>query len=572
MSFVEMTFSVLAATFSFFGLFALGNILAATTGLRSINGHGKVALGVGLFSFSFFWFSLLFPPTFVWCAWVFLFALAILNQRTSILKSIRLIQWSDPFLWLLFVLFLPYIFRMLGPPLSDDGLSFYLPNVAWIFAKGIEFNPYLTNYTLMPLGMEYVFSIPFGFTGISGVLVFDSIGAIVLLHLIYSSGKQLFSTRMAQVLVLAVLLIKGTLFYVFATGKIDTWNTYVIMVGVFYFILNYRKRKFTVVFLIFSIALGIKFTNWLLLILPLCYLCYELFRREKFRKVALLAMVPLFFAGSVMVRNQLEVGNPLAPIVLTGNESRFVETHGNMPDKQILVDLVDEGDGNLSFIPRLLDDFIYPLGLILVALIWVVWFRKVKVSVELAPSLLLILLMFLPWFIVLGNSNQPLRFIWAPLILGIVILLKAIDELLQSKPKFLGNFKNIALGVLTLVAFTVVFSRHSFYIVNFFKISNHSLSEWYSLAGKNHYAISYRFKEMGLHHADVHYKVPVALGAFDVDDYGNIPEQDELSRMSKSAILSADFVIDMGMDKLDTLSKEDIVMQYGDYFVYKLRK
>lgn len=572
MSFVEMVLSVLAAAFTFLGLFALGNILAATTGLRSVNGHAKAVLGVGLFSVSFFLFSLLFPPVFVWYAWVFLFALAILTQRNFILKSLGLIQWSDPFIWLLFVLFLPYIFRLLGLPLSDDGLSFYLPNVAWIFSKGIEFNPYLTNYTLMPLGMEYVFTIPFGFTGIPGVLFFDALGSIALLHLIYTAGKQLFSIRMAQVLVLSVLLIKGTLFYLFGTGKIDTWNTYVIMSGIFLFIQNYRKREFTGVFLIFSIALGIKFTNWLLLILPLCYLCYELFRREKFRKVALLALIPLFFAGSVMVRNQLEVNNPFAPILLTGNESRFVETHGKIPDEQILVDLVNEGNGNLSFIPKLLDDFIYPLGLILVALIWVVWFRKVKISVELSQGLILILLMFLPWFIVLGNSNQPLRFIWAPLILGIVIFLKALEEFLQSKPRLLGNFKKITLGVLALVTFTVVFFKHSFHIVNFFKFSNDSLSEWYSLAGKNHYAISYRFKEMGLHHEDVHYKVPVALGAFDVDDYGNIPEQDELSRMSTSTIISADFVLDMGMDKLDTLSKEDIVMHYGDYFVYKLRK
>jgi len=569
MSFIEMVLSVLAAAFSFLGLFSLGTILASTTRLHSINGHGKVVLGVGIFSFSFFLFSLLFPPELVWYAWIFLFALAILTQRNSILKSLGLIQWSDPFIWMLFVLFLPYIFRLLGPPISDDGLSFYLPNVAWIFAKGIGFNPYLTNYTLMPLGMEYVFTIPFGFTGIPGVLFFDALGSIALLHLIYTSGKQLFSIRMAQVLALAVLLIKGTLFFVFSSGKIDTWNTYVIMSGIFLFIQNYRKRELTGVFLIFSIALGIKFSNWLLLILPLCYLCYELLRREKFRKVALLALVPLFFTGSVMLRNQLEVNNPLAPIVFTGNESRFVATHGDIPDEQVQVDLANE---NLPFIATLLDDFIYPLGLLLFALIWFIWFRKVKISVELAQSLILIFLMFLPWFIVLGNSNQPFRFIWAPLILGIVIFLKALDELLQSKPKLLENFQKIALGVLTLVAFTVVFSKHSVYMVNFFKLSNHSLSDWYSLAGKDHYAISYRFKEMGLHHEDVHYKVPVALGAFDVDDYGNIPEQEELSRMSTSTIISADFVIDMGKDKLDTLSKEDIVMQYGDYFVYKLRK
>jgi len=55
-------------------------------------------------------------------------------------------------------------------------------------------------------------------------------------------------------------------------------------------------------------------------------------------------------------------------------------------------------------------------------------------------------------------------------------------------------------------------------------------------------------------------------------DLGIFPNRNELSRMSKSAILSADFVDCMGMRQVDTIPKEDIVMQYGDYFVYKLRK
>ena len=119
---------------------------------------------------------------------------------------------------------------------------------------------------------------------------------------------------------------------------------------------------------------------------------------------------------------------------------------------------------------------------------------------------------------------------------------------------------------------TIIYSKHSFYIVNFFKLPNKSLPEWYSLVGKNHYAISYRFKELGLHHQNVHYQAPVALGAFDVEDYGNIPDQEELARMKLAPDPQGDFVLGMGKEKLASLQKEDIVVQYGDYFIYKLRK
>lgn len=564
--------SIGAAAFVFLGLFSLGNVLVSQTKLSIADGHGKVALGLGLFYFLFLVFSLLFSPSLVWYACLLTFLIAIVSERKFILATLSRVQWKDPFIGLLIVLFLPYIFRFFGPPVNDDGLSFYLPNVAWIFARGLEFNPYLTNFTTMPLGIEYLFTIPFGFTGISGIHALDALGAFALIHLLYSTGKYFFSVQTARVLVLSALLIKGTLFFVFASGKIDTWNTYIIMAGIVLFMKSVHNKEITGVFLIFSIALGIKYTNWILLLLPLVYLLFSIYQREKFRKVAFLTLVPLFFTGSVMVKNQIHVNNPLAPIIYTGTESRYIENHGEIPD-QPQESPESKGGAILSFLKQL-PQGIYPLGFFLFVLIilWNARRRKVEISTELVQSSILVLLMVLPWFIILGVSNQPLRYIWAPVLLGLAILLRAMEELLRSKTKVLFRFQKIAIGLLSVAAMTIIYTKHSFYIVDFFKLPNKSLPEWYGLVGEYHYAISYRFRELGLHHQNVHYQAPVALGAFDVEDYGNIPNQEELTRMKSSPELQGDFVLSRGKERLDSLQKEDIIVQYGDYFIYKLRK
>lgn len=572
MNVLDILLSIGAAAFVFLGLFSLGNVLVSQTKLSIADGHGKVALGLGLFYFLFLVFSLLFSPSLVWYACLLTFLIAIVSERKFILTTLSRVQWKDPFIGLLIVLFVPYIFRFFGPPVNDDGLSFYLPNVAWIFARGLEFNPYLTNFTTMPLGIEYLFTIPFGFTGISGIHALDALGAFALIHLLYSTGKYFFSVQTARVLVLSALLIKGTLFFVFASGKIDTWNTYIIMAGIVLFMKSIHNKEITGVFLIFSIALGIKYTNWILLLLPLVYLLFSIYQREKFRKVAFLTLVPLFFAGSVMVKNQIHVNNPLAPIIYTGTESRYIENHGEIPD-QPQESLESKGGAILSFLKQL-PQGIYPLGFFLFVLIilWNARRRKVEISTELVQSSILVLLMVLPWFIILGVSNQPLRYIWAPVLLGLAILLRAMEELLRSKTKVLIRFQKIAIGLLSVAAMTIIYTKHSFYIVDFFKLPNKSLPEWYSLVGENHYAISYRFRELRLHHQNVHYQAPVALGAFDVEDYGNIPNQEELTRMKSSPELQGDFVLSRGKERLDSLQKEDIIVQYGDYFIYKLRK
>jgi hypothetical protein len=572
--FLEIVLSLAGAGFSFLGLYALGAIFSSWTSLHFTNGHGKVALGLGLYYVLFVTLSLLLSPLFVWYSLLVIFVFSISFQRKPIFGYVSNMKLKVPFLGLLLVLFLPYLFKFMSPPVSDDGLSFYLPSVAWIYAHGLEFNPYLTNYTTMPQGVEYLFSLPFGLTGIGGIRALDALGAFGLVHLLYSSGKQLFSEPIARILVLSSLLIKGTLFFIFASGKIDTWSTYILVVGIVLFLQSYRSGKVTEAFLVFSISLGIKYTNWLLLLLPLCYLLLILFRDRKSWRIGFLALVPLFFIGSVMIRNQILVNSPLAPLLKTGQESRYIGTHGGIPIRQTQEVMEMGGSTMVPFFNQAIELLTHPLLVILILVIsaGVFWIRKVTISGELAQGLVLAVLMLLPWFLIFGFSDQPLRFIWAPLILGLILLLKLIEELYAVKAEKLILFQHTALLVLSLTALTVIYSRHSFYISNYFQLSDRSLPDWYSLADKDHYSISYRFKELGLHHRSVHYRVPVALGAFDVGDYGTIPEQEELEQMMSSDAIKGEFVIDKGQEKLDSLTKEDILIYYGDYFVYQLRK
>lgn len=574
MKLLELIFSLASAGFSFLGLYALGVIISSWTSLKFTNGHGKVALGLGVYYFLFLMLSLILSPAWVWYSFLGIFLISIIFQRKFIVESISRIELNVPFLGLLLVLFLPYLFKFLNPSISPDGLDFYLPSVDWIYTHGLAFNPYLTNYTTMPQGVEYLFSLPFGLTGIGGIRALDALGAFGLIHLLYSSGKLLFSEPIARILIISSLLIRGTLFFMFSTGKIDTWNTYILMVGIVLFLQSYRRGKVIEAFLIFSISLGIKYTNWLILFLPLFYLLLILFRERKSWRISFLALVPLFFIGSVMIKNQIQVNNPLAPLLKTGQESRYIATHGVIPIRQPQ-EVAALGETQIvPFLNQALEILIHPFGLMLLAVIsaGVFWIRKVTISIELAQGLVLEVLMLLPWFVIFGFSDQPLRFIWAPLILALILLLKLIEELYSVKAKKLIIFQQTVLWFLSFTALTAIYLRHSFYISNYFQLSDRTLPDWYSIADNDHYAISYRFKELGLHHRNVHYKVPIVLGAFDVGDYGTIPDQEELEQMISSDTVRGEFVLDYGKEKLEGLTKEDILIHYGDYFVYQLRE
>lgn len=561
--------AIVSCCFCFIGLFSLGSWVFTIGKSDSKEVHIRVVIGLGVLYLFFYCASWIFPPQWVWYGSWILLLFGICTQFRQLAK-VRL-DVPSLFFGFLALVFLPYFFRLFSPPVNEDGLSFYLPNIAWIHANGLSFNPYLTNYTTMPLGVEYLFSIPFGLAGYRGVALMDAFGTLALLHLLYQFSQRYMGKTKSQLVVVAALLIKGTFFFVFGSGKVDTWNTYVLMTGLFLFIEASKKSDWQGAFLVFSIALGLKFTNYMLMLLPLMVCWVLVIKHQGIGKAILLGLVPLFFVGSVLVRNYILVANPLAPLVHLEGQSRFVAMHqgegktavslrslGELWDLDLVSTVIQLGDRYSQY-------FLVVLSMVLG---WILWKNRSALAVELRWAGLVIILMFTPWFLILGSSPQPLRFIWAPLILFIWAGIRWIDSWEKSRPIGNKRLDLILFSLCSTVLITTVYFKHFYFIPHFFAQRNQSVATWYSQVGRDHYAFSYQFKEMGLHFAKVNYRKPVALGAFSIGEYGNIPTQEEFYFFMDD---DGDFeyVLDFGAEKFGAIPSEKIILQSGEYFVYR---
>lgn len=562
--------AVFSGLFCMIGLFALGSWAIAFSKRDTQDLHFRVVIGLGVFYMFFYTLSWVLLASWVWHGSWLLLLVSICTQFRQLAK-VRL-GVPDLFFGLLVLVFMPYFFRLFSPPVSEDGLSFYLPNIAWIHAYGLTFNPYLTNYTTMPLGIEYLFSIPFGFAGHRGVVVMDAMGTLALVHLLYQFSQKHLSRTKSQLFVVATLLIKGTFFFVFASGKIDTWNTYVFMTGLFLFSEAAQKRDWQGAFLVFSIALGLKFTNYILLLLPLIVCWFLVFKNQGFGKAIILAFVPLFFVGSVLVRNYVLVNNPFAPLVQLDGQSRFVAIHqdeGTASETLRSIGELWDVDKVSALIQLVVRHSQYFLVVIFIVLGWFFWKKRSSMVMELRWAGVVIVLMYIPWLLLLGNTIQPLRFIWAPLMLIIWAALLWIDS--WEKKSSSSGSKRLGLILFSLcstILITTVYLKHFHYIPDFFAQRNRTTANWYSHVGRDHYAFSYRFKELGLHRAKVNYRMPVALGAFSIGDYGSIPTQEEFY-LSKEDSKEVEYILDFGNHKLIGIPAEKIVLQSGEYFVYR---
>ena len=561
--------AIVSCCFCFIGLFSLGSWVLAFMKCGTEEFHFRIVVGLGVFYFFFYTSSWILSAQWVGYASSMLLLFCIFTQYDQWPKLRRRVPYL--FFGILVLTFLPYFFRMFSPPVSEDGLSFYLPNIAWIHTHGLSYNPYLTNYTTMPLGVEYLFSVPFGWAGYQGVVLMDALGTLALIHLLYQSSRRYMNRTKSQLVVVAALLIKGTFFFVFASGKIDTWNTYALMTGLFLFIRASQKKDWQSAFVVFSIALGLKFTNYILLLFPLILCWILVVKNQGIKKAFLLAFVPLFFVGSVLVRNYILVNNPLAPLVELEGQSRFVAIHQEKEaPSNSLTSFFETWEGDkisavVQFSTRYSQVFLVVVSMMLG---WFFWKKKSKVGMELKWAGVAIVMMYLPWILFLGNSTQPLRFIWAPLMLTIWAFVGLIDSL-EKSGQIRFKMPGLALYLIcTFFLIATVYRKHAHYIPDFFALQNQSLASWYSQVGRDHYALSYRFKELGLHHAKVDYRAPVALGAFALDDYGNIPTQEEFY-MLRNDSAAFEYVLDFGMHKLAAVPAEKVVIQSGEYFVYR---
>ncbi|MEY3368839.1 MAG: hypothetical protein RI973_1994 [Bacteroidota bacterium] len=541
MTLLENTTGILGALFMITGLYAVGNLAERIAPWKKAGRHFNISLGFSLFYFFFLEASALVHP---WSYYLiyFLMGLAIVWNFREIRQGLRSFAASNKiFLLVTSIVALPFFLGLISPPVNFDGVSFYLPSAEWIYRYGLTFNHYLPSYTTMPQGAEYLFSAGFGIGGYQAIRMMDAIFTLLLIDLIRATSIRYLSLLWTGMVICLVFLMPETLLYVFGSGKVDTLGTYFFVVG-FTLILRFREiGSYLPAVLALSAALAIKYTNWLLLILPLTGLFLLLLMQKKYRMAMAAAAIPLLFTMPVLIKNQIEVNNPLAPVIITGKPTRFVFTHGEMPsNSDIPTDLLQNdtalskaGNKYQGVVNTLKGEMCWIISAVMAILLLLRLAGRLPLP-EFWTWYLFLLLCFVPWFYELGDSPQPLRFIWPPLVILTLLVLVSLKELVAPlKIPFRQYTAAMAIFLVGLPVIGYSYYRHGRNLHYFIKSQELSLADWYAYVGQEFFSISARMREAGFHHQDVFYLNGVALGLFDVRDYGNLPNAEQQAVLSK---------------------------------------
>lgn len=502
----------------------LGKRFGTLFGFNNLNLEQNVAIGIGVFQVTYLTFCIIFMPL---TGFYLQFLLCLFSFFWGV-KSLKFKPFNKKLIWSIgigIILLSPLFARLISPPISTDGVSFYLPNIEWVFNNGIEFNPYITTHTTMPLGAERLFAFFYGINQISAVRTLDASFALLLLILIFKEAKRRMNFNFALVSCLIVLLIPGTFIWNFGTGKVDTISTYLFLIGFFTFV---NRRWFLSVFIL-SITLNIKYTNWILLCLPIAFACIMHLYHSKNRLKYLVLFIPVFFCSISLVKNIVSVNNPLAPLINIEAQNRFVQNHGNRPTPILKpksdLTFIDE----IAFQIQAFGIFNVLHTLIFFLLIFFIFFKK-SLAGEYKIWLWFLFLSSLIWFYLLGSTLQPLRFFWGNLIIITLAVLIVLFNLI--KQQHTNYIHKIILGLTVFICTWFVFSKKGHYFSDYYKFKKGVKTEvWYNEIKKHHYAISVDIASSNINKNLIYFHHPIALGLLTLNQYDGIPFQEDFIKL-----------------------------------------
>jgi hypothetical protein len=147
--------SFFGALFTVGSLYAMGRVVLSFLGTDRFGHHVPVAIGFGINHLVFLAVSLLMDgPGAVLFMNVLHAAVLGVFLLSRLGKPIVPVRIEPMGAILMLVVIFPYVFRLFSPPMNVDGLLFYLPNMEWVYHRGLSFNPHLTAYTTMPMAAE----------------------------------------------------------------------------------------------------------------------------------------------------------------------------------------------------------------------------------------------------------------------------------------------------------------------------------------------------------------------------------------------------------------------------------
>jgi hypothetical protein len=460
-----------------------------------------LCMGIGFVHLLFLISSLFWSPEMV--QMLMLVFHVLMNGSGLARFNLRISRPLLSFGTIIFILMLaPLILRTLSPCVNADSLTIYLPNVEWVVHRGLDLNPFLTGYTTMPMAAEYLFSQAYAWGGVDAVRMLDAIFGISLLVLIYRWVSARGPDYLAWMILVVLILLPGTYRYLFGNGKVDMLSCFVVLAGVMHWPAGRTYDRQTIVksLLLFSLACAFKYTNWILLCLPMLSLLWQLIRHERSHWHFAGVLTPLAFTLPVLIRNDRLTGNPLAPLLHDPDQFVFTATHGGIPDDPLRSiasawsmkgDLIDR----LALITHDLSPFVLFSAALIFSLL--LGFRS-RLPLELRSQAEWLFLSLLPFYGFVSMSVQPARFLMPQLLVASLICMRSIQCL---KPvSNLHTVKGVMKwGQIALLSFVLIFIlyREGDWVRRYIRHLSISERQWYEETGVHHAAITIALVEDG---------------------------------------------------------------------------
>lgn len=479
---------------------------------------------------------------------------------------------------LMLVILLPYVFRLFSPPMNVDAIRFYLPNVEWVYHWGLAFNPHLTAYTTMPMAAEYLFAQAYGLAGIPAVVMTDALFCVLCINLVFRSTRMIMPRVWSAACLFAILLFPHSITYLFGSGKVDMLLVYLLFVAGSMLLHPIDPRRIAVILALFFIACSVKYPVWLQLLVPsMVGLAYLLFRRQ-WRLSMLVCILALLFLGPVVIKNYLQVGNPLAPIFYSPGQTVYLAS-SHTPDRwsQVWSPVSTSIEKGKSLVVALANFLEYSFGFILYGvfgiLLAIALFLKTEIK-RIEPLIFFLLLMLIPWHLFFHDDPQPPRFVLFPLMFLMMVifhLARGISEHISSRREpILGHCLAVILLLATLVN---SYASHGSYLDRYRDAGIKDLRSWYKSGGKHHYEVSRMMFEDGWLDRKVMYLAPLVIGTIPFDQIDKVHTDLDLMKNQtrfNERVADFDYIFCTFPDRMKwQLREKAVVFQNGYYFLLK---
>jgi hypothetical protein len=521
LTFSELAASVFSALLLVSSLYAMGRLVHSRLKWLDTGADAALVTGMAFNHLVFILLSLCFEGE---TTVMLMHTLHIVSLATAMIRQPK---WFQPTrkisirpAIILMVLYLPYLFSPVSPPMNYDAMFAYVHNAEWVYHHGLAFNPSSTAYTTMPMGAEYLFAQAFPMGGKLSIFLFDALFGILLVRRAYHISARHLSPNASLLLVLALLLVPEGIPFLFGIAKIDTINIYLIVTGFGWLLERNHPFRLWFALLAFSMACAVKYTGWLQLSFPIAMIVMILIRMKGISKGVFAAMIPLLFIGPVLVKNLVQTGNPLVGLKWSPSQQVYVEQHTGITKAELSKKITGNIEEKKNPVKTTIQLSYFYLNFVLYGILILMLLAAMVIGVDVSDlwwNVLFLLAALVPWHIFVGATLQPPRFLVAFYFVIILLCFMIGKRMMKHAGLSSATFLRYGFMAAFCITFFNTYYRHGNRIPRFLQSQQLPLHQWYEQTGNYVFSITTRLRDEGWLCQRIMYMSPVAKGLLTTD-------------------------------------------------------